>query len=101
MGGRGGGSAVPSSGEASTLMNPSQGSLSRLGGASQGEATYSLRGHGRGPGEAGVLIGGEEFEGGAFEASNTFLSAETVPQHHRRGEEDEGGCGQARPAMDG
>lgn len=101
LGGRGGGSAVPSSGEASTLINPSLGSLSRLGGASQGEATYSLRGHGRGPGKAGVLIGGEEFERGAFETGETFLSAKTVPRRHRRGEEEEEGCGQARRAMDG
>lgn len=68
----GGGSAVPGSGgEASKLMTPSPGSLSRLGDPSPGEATYSLRGDGRGP--RGRLLLQEELAHGAYETDVTFV----------------------------
>lgn len=76
------------------MINSSLGSLSRMGGAWQGEATYPLRGYGRGPGKAGVLLGEEEFERGAYDTGETFLPS-TGPQHRR---EEEEACGQAVPA---
>ena len=76
------------------MINSSLGSLSRMGGAWQGEATYPLRGYGRGPGKAGVLLGEEEFERGAYDTGETFLPS-TGPQHRR---EEEEACGQGVPA---